>query len=70
VKIDPDKFARSFPSLQPGDRYAISDISITNSLSIGPDLPSDLMPPPGQPPSSKRGRPYPTIAGLEAILSP
>lgn len=69
VKIDPDKLANSFPSLPPGTREATDDISLTNSLNIGPHVPADLMPPPGHTPKLIHGRPYRTLTNLGAILA-
>jgi len=66
VQIDADKLARSFPTRPQGRSYAVDDISVANSLNIGPDFPSALLPAPGQPPA--RGRPYPTLAGLDGII--
>jgi hypothetical protein len=68
VAIDGAKLERSLP-LPPGQRSAIDDISIANSLSIGPHLPAALMPIPGQPLNFSRGRPFRTIASLDEILS-
>jgi hypothetical protein len=67
MAIDNAKLEHSLP-LPAGQRSAIDDISIANSLSIGPHLPAALMPIPGQPLNFSRGRPYRTIARLDDIL--
>lgn len=69
IAIDTAKLARALPNLPRGQRCAVSDISITNTLSIGPKVPAALMPTPGQPLDFSHGRPYRTIAGLEEIVS-
>jgi hypothetical protein len=69
VLIDGEKLARLFPERSSGRRQAVDDISITNSLTIGPKLPAALMPTPGQPPNFRHGRPYPTIMSVHDILS-
>jgi hypothetical protein len=69
VPIDGDKLTRSFAAMPSGRPYAVNDISLANSLTIGPEFPAALMPSPGQPPNVSRGRPYPTISSLDEILS-
>jgi hypothetical protein len=53
----------------PGTRQAVEDISIANGLSVGPYVPGVLMPRPGEPLNSSRGRPDATVLGIEQILS-
>jgi hypothetical protein len=67
--IDGEKLSAAFPRRAPGQYQAVNDIGIVNSLSVGPYVPDVLMPPPGSPPNFSRGRPYPTIRGLNALLS-
>jgi hypothetical protein len=69
VAIDADKLARIFPDMGSGKNAAVNDISLANALSVGPNVPAALMPTPGQPLNFSRGRPYPTIASLDEILS-
>lgn len=60
--IDSDRLRRSFPDLQPGTAgtdQAVKDISIGNSVSVGPYVSTYL----------RRERPHTTIAGIEQILS-
>lgn len=67
--IDNEKLSAVFPRRAPGQYEAVNDIGITNSLSVGPDLPDVMMPPPGAPPNFSRGRSFPTIGSLDAITS-
>lgn len=69
LPVDGDKLRRSFPGMRPGTRAAVSDISIANRVSVAPYIPEVLMPRPGEPLNYSRGRPYPTILGIEEILS-
>ncbi|HKX17734.1 MAG TPA: hypothetical protein VJT33_06975 [bacterium] len=69
LAIDNDKLRRSFPDMRPGTSQAVENISIANTVGVGPYLPAALMPRPGEPPDLSRGRPYPTILGIEQILS-
>jgi hypothetical protein len=70
LPIDHDKLCRAFPgSMVPGTRAAISDISISNKISVAPYTPEVLMPGPGEPLNYSRGRPYPTILGIGQILT-
>lgn len=68
--VDGEKLRRAFPGcLVPGTRAAVNDISICNAVSVAPYTPEALMPMPGTPINYSRGRPYPTILGIEQILS-
>jgi hypothetical protein len=69
VAIDRDKVARAFPTMPSARTYAVDNISIVNSLTIGPQLPMASIHVPGQPPNLGRGRPYPAIASLDEILA-
>jgi hypothetical protein len=68
VAIDRGKFLRSSPTMPSGISPAVDNISLSNTLSIGPQVPAALMPIPGQPPNFSHGRPYPKIENLEEIL--
>jgi len=60
--IDGDKLRRSFPGLRSGTVgtvQAVKDISIGNSVSVGPYVSTFL----------RRERPHTTIVGIEQILS-
>jgi hypothetical protein len=69
LPIDPEKLRHAFPGLAPGTWAAVNDISICNGLKVGPAVPDALMPRPGEPVNNTWGRPYPTIVGIEQILS-
>jgi hypothetical protein len=69
LRIDTAKLARAFPAMPSGRSYAVNDISIANSLTIGPRLSIASVHVPGQPPNFGRGRPYPAIARLDEILA-
>jgi hypothetical protein len=69
VPVSPEKLAQLFPNRGTGKWCAINDISIANTLSIGPHLRAELMPPPGTPVKFTWGRPYPTVGRLDQILS-
>lgn len=69
LPVDPEKLRRSFPGMLPGTRAAFSDISIANGVSVAPHTPEDLIPRPGEPLNYSRGKPYPAILGVGAILS-
>jgi len=69
LTIDNDKLRRSFPDMRPGTTQAVENISIANAVSVGPYVPAVLMPRPGEPLNLSRGRPYPTILGIERVLS-
>lgn len=69
LPVDSEKLRRAFPDMRPGIRAAISDISICNHVSVAPYTPEVLMPRPGEPLNFSRRRPYPTILGIEQILS-
>jgi hypothetical protein len=57
LPIDKERLRRSFPDMRPGTSQAINNISLANALSVGPSIPAVLM------------KPYPTILGIEQILS-
>ena len=67
--IDDAKLRGQFRHMQPGTNHAINDISLANGLNVGPSIPASAMPRPGEPPTSGRGRPYPTILGIVQILA-
>jgi hypothetical protein len=69
LAIDTDQLRRSFGAMPPGTSAAVGDISIANTLHVGPKVPAALMPRPGEPPNFSHGRPYPTILGIGQILS-
>lgn len=69
LKIDREKLMRSFQDMKPGARAAIDNISIAEGLSVGPAIREVLMPRPGEPLNFSWGKPYPTILGIEQILS-
>lgn len=69
LPVDSRKLRQAFPDMRPGTSYAVNDISIANRMNVGPDTPAELMPRPGEPLNFRRGRPYPTILGIEQILS-
>jgi hypothetical protein len=69
LPVDNNKLRHSFPAMPPGTRAAISDISISNGISVAPYVPEVLMPRPGEPLNFGRGRPYPTILSIAEILS-
>ena len=69
LPIDQSKLRLSFADMKPGRYEAINDISIGNQISIGPYVPAAMMPRPGEPLNRRHGRPYPTILGIEQILS-
>ena len=57
LPIDKERLRSSFPDMRPGTSQAINNISLANALSVGPSIPAVLM------------KPYPTILGIEQILS-
>ena len=69
LPIDNDKLRGSFPDMRPGTSQAVDGISIGNAVSVGPYVPAVKMPRPGEPLNLSLGRPYPTILGIEQILS-
>jgi len=69
LPIDQDKLRLSFADMKPGRYEAINDISIGNHVSVGPYVPAAMMPRPGEPPNRRHGRLYPTILGIDQILS-
>ena len=68
VVIDEPKLKRAFPEMRPGTSAAVNDISIANGLAVGPHIPAELMPHPGERSNSSRGRTFPTLLGIEQIL--
>ena len=69
LAIDNHKLRGSFPDMRPGTSQAVDGISIGNAVSVGPYVPAVKMPRPGEPLNLRLGRPYPTILGIEQILS-
>ncbi len=69
LPIDNDKLRSSFPGMRPGISAAVSDISLANTLNVGPAVPAVKMPRPGEPLNFCLGRPYSTILGVEQILA-
>jgi hypothetical protein len=69
VAVDGEKLRHCFPQMRPGIRQAVDDISIANTLNVGPYVPAVLMPRPGEAPNFSRGRPFPTLLGIEQILT-
>jgi hypothetical protein len=69
LAVDEEKLRRSFPNMKPGILAAVQDISIGNLLNVGPAVREESMPTPGEPLSFKWGRPYPTILGIDQMLS-
>ncbi len=67
--IDNDKLRRAFRDMRPGTRQAVEDISIANGANVGPYVSAALMPRPGEPLNTRRGRPISTILGIEQILA-
>jgi hypothetical protein len=47
LTIDNHKLRRSFPDMRPGTTQAVENISIANGVSVGPYVPTALMPRPG-----------------------
>jgi hypothetical protein len=69
LAIDNEKVRLSFPDMKPGTSQAIDGISIGEQISVGPYVPAVKMPRPGEPLNLSLGRPYPTILGIEELLS-
>jgi len=69
LAINNDKLRGSFPDMRPGTSQAVDGISIGNAVSVGPYVPTVKMARPGEPLNLSLGRPYPTILGIEQILS-
>lgn len=69
LPIDSDKLRRSFPGMRPGIVAAISDISLCNTLRVGPAVPALATHRPGEPRNFSFGKPYATILGVRQILS-
>ena len=69
LRIDNDKLRSSFPGMRPGISAAVSDISLANTLNVGPAVPAVKMPRPGEPLNFCLGRPCSTILGVEQILA-
>ncbi len=69
LAIDPEKLRQVFPGLVSGTWAAVNDISICNGLNVGPAIKAALMPRPGDPVKTTWGRPFPTILGIEQILT-
>ena len=69
LAIDDEKVRLSFPDMKPGTSQAIDGISIGEQISVGPYVPAVKMPRPGEPLNLSLGRPYPTILGIEELLS-
>ena len=40
LRIDNDKLRSSFPGMRPGISAAVSDISLANTLNVGPAVPA------------------------------
>jgi hypothetical protein len=68
LPVDEARLKRAFPDMRPGISQAINDISIANSLNVGPSFPAELMPRPGEVPAVHRGKPFPTILGVGQLL--
>ena len=68
LPLDHEKIARAFPSLRPGTRAAIDDISIANDLGIGPQHPMRSISTQGETRLPISPRPYVAISGLRGIL--
>jgi hypothetical protein len=69
LSVANEKLRRAFPGIKPGLWAVVQDISICNVLNVGPAVPDALMPKPGTPLNFSRGRPYPTILGIEQIFN-
>ena len=65
VELAREKIARIFGDLRPGTSAAISDISIANRMSAGPQFHKHWLIKPGE--ARDRSNRMPTIAGLRAI---
>lgn len=67
VPIDDAKVRGTFPEMRPGTTYAVSDISIANTMNVIPAVRAELMPMPGTVPSRRAGKPYETIWGIDQL---
>jgi hypothetical protein len=68
LPVDGVKLKLAFPEMRPSHSQAISDISISNALSVGPSVHSYLLAAPGEPAAARRGR-MPTLSGIQQILA-
>ena len=66
LPVNPTKVKNLFPGLRPGISAAVSDISISNSMSAAPKVSWAAIPEPGQ---HRRGLAQ-TLRGIEQILRP
>ena len=67
LSLDAAKVGQTFPGTRPGMRQAIDDISIANSLGVGPGTRGSAFAAPGE--ATSPTRPHPTIDGLDRLLS-
>jgi hypothetical protein len=58
LPIDKDKVKRTLPVMPPGTFEAIDDVSLANALNVGPSTPA-----------VRWGTPYPTVLGIDQLLS-
>ena len=69
LPIDPQKLRDAFPDMRPGTRAAASDISLGNTLNVGPYLKASMMPMLKSPAGRRFGRPSQTILGIAQLLA-
>src|SRR5260370_26748845 len=68
LPIDNDKLRSSFPGMRPGISAAVTEISLSNKLNVGPAVPAVKMPRPREPLNICFWRACSPNFGVEQIL--